>query len=74
MSRYVQTYKYRILSKGPKKQPPVKIAFWKWGFGIGIQTNKHIMGLSLNRKKNPFPIDTKADSYTHKYPGKIRKS
>lgn len=67
MPKRIHTYKYRILSKGLIKQPPVKIAFWKWGFGIGIQTNKHIMGLSLNRKKTLFPTDTKADSYTQKY-------
>jgi hypothetical protein len=73
MSRYVHTYKYRILSKGPNKQSPIKIAFWKWGFGIGLQTNKHIMGFSLNRKKTLFPTDTQSDSYTHKYPPKIKK-
>lgn len=68
MPKRIHTYKYEIYSKGPKKQSPIKIAFWLWGFGIGIQTNKHIMGLSLNRK-NP-----KTDSYTQKYPRKIDKS
>lgn len=70
MPKRIHTYKYRILSKGPNKQPPIKITFWKWGFGIGIQTNKHIMGISLNKKKTHFPKDTKTDSYTQKYPRK----
>jgi hypothetical protein len=68
----IHTYKYKLISKGPIKQSPIKIRFWLWGFAFNYQTNKHIGGFSLNSKAKH--IYTKSDSYTQKYPRKIHIS
>jgi len=73
-SKRIHKYKYRVLSRGNVLRPLISIKFWKWGFGVGYNTKKWIGGFALNSKKTPFPTNTQADSYTHKYPRKIRKS
>ena len=75
MSSRIHTYKYKLLSKGPIKQSPINVKIWLWGFAFGYLTKKHMGGFVLTAKKTQHPTKPPvADSYTHKYPRKIRKS
>ena len=69
----LHTYKYKVLGKGLIKQKPIKIKIWLGGFALGYLTNKHMGGFVLTFKNTPHPIESKADSYTQKYPRQIHK-